>query len=224
MAQPTRTPANASPASSRTPTHDSGPPWIATPSDVENSHPLSPCRFIPALQTSLDPAALELADHDPQTGLWNRRRFEKELDRSRQNEERLALLSIDVDAYRDVIHRHGAVAAETLIRSISHVLAKRLQPNKTLARMGGDEFAATLPGATPQYVRNLANGLCTAVRDHSHTTGSNRIHATISIGGAFLNAGTQTHHDALVAADTALYEAKAAGGDRAILHQSPHAT
>ncbi|HZL03960.1 MAG TPA: glycosyltransferase, partial [Coriobacteriia bacterium] len=44
-------------------------------------------------QTSLDPAALDLADHDPQTGLWNRRHFEKELDRSRQNEERLALLS-----------------------------------------------------------------------------------------------------------------------------------
>ena len=170
-------------------------------------------------QTSLDPAALELADHDPQTGLWNRRRFEKELDRSRQNKERLALLSIDVDAYRDVIHRHGAVAAEGLIRSIAHVLAKRLQPNKTLARMGGDEFAAALPGTTPQLVRSLADGLCTAVREQSHAVGSSRVHATVSIGGAFLDAGTQTHHDALVAADTALYEAKVAGGDRAILHE-----
>ena len=59
---------------------------------------------------SLDPRAPELADHDPLTGLWNRRRFEEELDRSRENSERLALLSIDVDAYRDVIHRHGASA------------------------------------------------------------------------------------------------------------------
>jgi hypothetical protein len=42
-----------------------------------------------------------------------------------------------------------------------------------------------------------------------------------AFGGAFLDAGTQTHHEALVAADTAaLYEAYIAGGDRAILHES----
>ena len=49
-------------------------------------------------QAALDPGTLDLADHDHLTGLWNRRRFEEELDRSRQNSERLALLSIDVDA------------------------------------------------------------------------------------------------------------------------------
>ena len=59
--------------------------------------------------------ALDLADRDHLTGLWNRRRFEQELDRSRQKGERLALLSIDVDGYNDVIDRHGAGAAEGLI-------------------------------------------------------------------------------------------------------------
>jgi trehalose synthase len=175
-------------------------------------------------QASLDAGELYLADHDHLTGLWNRRRFEEELDRrvarSRRDGERLALLSIDVDRYHDVTDRHGAGAAEGLIQSISQVLAKRLRPNKTLARMGGDEFAAVLPGATPHLVRSLADGLCTVVREHSHAAGSNRVLATVSIGGAFLDAGTQTHHDALLAADTALYEAKAGGGDRAILHKS----
>ena len=164
--------------------------------------------------------ALDLADRDHLTGLWNRRRFEKELDRSRQKGERLALLSIDVDGYNDVIDRHGAGAAERLIGSISDVLAKRLRPNTTLARMGGDEFAAVLRGETPQFVQSLADGLCAGVREQSHTVGSSRVDATISIGGAFLDAGTQTHHEALLAADTALYEAKVAGGNQAILHQS----
>jgi trehalose synthase len=164
--------------------------------------------------------ALELADRDHLTGLWNRRRFEQELDRSRQKGERLALLSIDVDGYNDVIDRHGASAAEGLIRSIAHVLAERLSPNQTLARMGGDEFAAVLRGVTPQHVQCLADELCTAVREQSHATGSSQVHATVSIGGAFFDAGTQTHHEALLAADTALYEAKVAGGDRAILHAS----
>ena len=175
-------------------------------------------------QAALDAGELYLADHDHLTGLWNRRRFEEELDRlvarSRRDNERLALLSIDVDRYRDVIHRHGAGAAEGLIQSISHILAKRLRPNKTLARMGGDEFAAVLPGATPQLVRSLAEELCRAVREQSHATGSSRVHATVSIGGVFVDAGTPTHHAALLAADTALYEAKAAGGDCAILHES----
>jgi diguanylate cyclase (GGDEF)-like protein len=171
-------------------------------------------------QASLDTGALDLGDHDHLTGLWNGRRFEEELDRSRQKGERLALLSIDVDGYNDVIQRHGAGAAEGLIRSISHGLAKRLSPNQTLARMGGDEFAAVLRGATPELARSLADGLCTAVREQSHPVGSSRVHATISVCGAFLNAGTQTHHDALLAADTALYEAKVAGGDGAILHKS----
>ena len=167
-------------------------------------------------------AKLDPGDRDALTGLWNRRRFETELDRARENAEHLALLSIDVDRYREVIRRHGAAAAQGLIQAIAHVLAERLRPNDTLARMGGDEFAAVFHAATPPLIQSLADGLCTAVREQSHATGSNRIPATISIGAAFFDAGTQTHHEALRAADTALHEAKVAGGDRAIVHEPPH--
>jgi diguanylate cyclase (GGDEF)-like protein len=169
-------------------------------------------------------AALDPGDRDALTGLWNRRRFETELDRDRENAEHLALLSIDVDRYRDVIQQHGPAAAQALIQAIAHVLAERLRPNDTLARMGGDEFAAVFRHATPPLIQSLADGLCTAVREQSHATGTNRIHATISIGAAFFDAGTQTHHEALRAADTALHEAKIAGGDRAIVHEPLHDT
>ena len=178
----------------------------------------------PPAQPSPGATAPGPGDRDALTGLWNRRRFENELDRARQDAERLALLSIDVDRYRDVIQRHGRASAQGLIQSIAHILAERLRPNDTLARMGGDEFAAVFHTATLPLIQNLADGLCTAVREQSHTTGSSRIPATISIGGAFFDAGTQTHHEALRAADTALHEAKAAGGDRAIVHESPPAT
>ena len=86
--------------------------------------------------------------------------------------------------------------------------------------MGGDEFAAVFQAATPPLIQSLADGLCTAVREQSPATGTNRIPATISIGAAFFDAGTQTHHEALLAADTALHEAKVAGGDRAIVRES----
>ena len=175
-----------------------------------------------AAQASRGGGALDQADHDHLTGLWNRRRFEDEFDRrvadSRRAGERLALIFIDVDGYRDVIGRHGARAAEGLIRSIALVLAKRLRPNTTLARMGGDEFAAVIPGATPLLVQSVADGLCTAVREQSHAVGSSRVHATVSIGGVFLDPRT-TLHETLVAADTVLYEAKAAGCDRAVVYE-----
>lgn len=54
-----------------------------------------------------------------------------------------------------------------------------------------------------------------------HATGTGRIPATISIGAALFDAGTQTHHEALRAAGTALHQAKVAGGDRALVHEPP---
>lgn len=175
-------------------------------------------------QASLDPGALDPGDHDDLTGLWNRRRFEDELDRTPRDGERRALLCIDVDGYREIIRRYGPHAAEGMIRSISDALAQRLRPHATLARIGGDEFAAVLPSMAPHLLRSLADDLCAAVRDQSDTAGSSRVHATVSIGGTFLDPGAPTHNDALAAADTALHNAKGAGGDRAIVHESPDGT
>ena len=184
------------------------------------ARPAGPTAGVPP-QPPHDDGALDLGERDALTGLWNRRRFEQELDRARQNAERVALLSIDVDRYREVIRRHGAAAAQGLIQAIAHVLAERLRPNDTLARMGGDEFAAVFHAATPPLIQSLADGLCTAVREQTPATGTSPIPATISIGAAFFDAGTETHHEALLAAETALHEAKVAGGDRAIMYEPP---
>jgi diguanylate cyclase (GGDEF)-like protein len=119
-------------------------------------------------QPSADAAALDPGDRDALTGRWSRRRFENERDRARQDAEHVALLSMDVDRYRVVIRRHGAAAAQGLIQSIAHVLAERLRPNDTLARKGGDEFAAVFRHATPPLIQSLADGLCTAVCEQSH--------------------------------------------------------
>jgi diguanylate cyclase len=164
------------------------------------------------------------ADRDELTGLWTRRRFEEEFDRrvarSHAAGTRVALLSIDVDGYRDVIERHGAGAAERLIVSIAFVLLKRLDPSHALARLGGDEFGAMIPDATPELAQSLADDLCAAVREHPHPVGRSQVHATISIGGVLLGTPTVTHSEAMAAAENALSEAKTAGADRAVVHDS----
>jgi len=181
--------------------------------------PAGPGAGGPAPSSRPEAAALDPAGLDSLTGLWNRRRFENELDGVPHSAGRLALLSIDVDRYREAIQRHGEAAAEELIQSIAHVLAQHTRPNDMLARMGGDEFAAVFRGATPALTQSLADGLCAAVREQPHAAGTSHVHATISIGAVLFDPGTQTHREALRAADAALHEAKVAGSDRAIVHQ-----
>jgi diguanylate cyclase (GGDEF)-like protein len=118
----------------------------------------------------------------------------------------------------NVIERHGAGPAERLIVSIALVLVKRLDPSHALARLGGDEFGAMIPDATPALAQSLADDLCAAVREHLHPVGRSQVHATISIGGVFLDTPTVTHREAMAAAEDALWEAKTAGADRAIVH------
>jgi diguanylate cyclase (GGDEF)-like protein len=212
-------------ATTPTPSHS----HHTTPSDETPRHDetkMRPPRRIPEL--GFDQRALDRADRDPLTGLRNRRCFEDELNEhlisSQEDSERQALLSIDVDRYREVIQEHGPAPAEGLIRSIADVLARRLTPNGTLARMGGDEFAAILPGTTPRLVQSQADDLCTAVREHMHNIDSRRVHATISIGAILLDPRTHTQQSALAAADAALHEAKTAGSDRAVVHEPYHNT
>src|SRR5271165_1078713 len=115
----------------------------------------------------------------------------------------------------------GGVAAWNTAANSSPPMRASVSSNDTLARMGGDEFAAVFHAATPPLIQSLADGLCTAVREQIPATGTSPIPATISIGAAFFDAGTQTHHEALLAAETALHEAKVAGGDRAIMYEPP---
>ena len=87
--------------------------------------------------------------------------------------------------------------------------------------MGGDEFAAVFHATTPPVIRSLADGLYRPCTSRHMPPAPTELLATISIGAAFFDAGAQTHHEALLAADTALHEAKVAGGDRAIVYESP---
>jgi len=113
---------------------------------------MGPTAGMPA-QPSPGGGALDPGGHDALTGLWNRRRFEQELDQARENAERLALLSIDVDRYRDVIRRHGEAAAQELIQAIAHVLAcAPPTPPSTRPR----SQAATAPSCTsPRQTPNV---------------------------------------------------------------------
>lgn len=88
------------------------------------------------------------ASHDALTGLFNRTKFEEELQRALANaQERAtqhALCFIDLDRFKVVNDSAGHAAGDMLLRELSRILADRTRASDTLARLGGDEFGLLL--------------------------------------------------------------------------------
>jgi diguanylate cyclase (GGDEF)-like protein/PAS domain S-box-containing protein len=166
-----------------------------------------------------------LAEHDPLTELMNRRRFETEVARqaalARRYGQGGALLSVDLDGFKAVNDTYGHAAGDELLRRTADVLRGRLRETDMAARMGGDEFAVLLPAAGPDEAAIVATDLLREVREVSAELGDPAgVRRTASIGIAFLEASDDTPEKLLRRADVAMYEAKAAGGNRFV--QSVH--
>src|SRR5581483_8289439 len=87
---------------------------------------------------------------DPLTGLHNRRALEGLLDQETEKALRLGyalgLLVIDVDHFKDVNDWQGHLAGDRVLETVAHALRGALRRTDQLARFGGDEFVALLPG------------------------------------------------------------------------------
>ena len=89
-----------------------------------------------------------LAVTDPLTGLYNRRFFyeviERELYRQRRYAIPLSLLFIDIDRFKNVNKSFGLVVGDSMLLTLGRRLSRHLNPQDTLARLGGDQFAILL--------------------------------------------------------------------------------
>jgi diguanylate cyclase (GGDEF)-like protein/PAS domain S-box-containing protein len=169
------------------------------------------CRFEERLQ--------HMVDHDPLTGLYNRRRFEQELDRHVAHIERYgaegSLLVLDLDDFKSVNDTLGHNAGDELIVSVSGLLKSQLRDSDVVARLGGDEFAILLPTGGIEEAEAVAAKLVRAVREEITVLGARRARrVTTSVGVAPFTDGDLTGEEMLVNADLAMYEAKEGGRDR----------
>jgi diguanylate cyclase (GGDEF)-like protein/PAS domain S-box-containing protein len=170
----------------------------------------------------LERQLLHLADHDALTGLHNRRRFDEELGRAVANtlryNESTALLLVDIDDFKYVNDSLGHAAGDELLRSLAAMIAHRVRVTDILARVGGDEFALLLPRAGADEARRVAADLVQIAREHDLQLDGSPVRATVSVGAVVFDAPSGTAERALVAADRAMYEAKAQGRDRYVLY------
>jgi diguanylate cyclase (GGDEF)-like protein/PAS domain S-box-containing protein len=109
-----------------------------------------------------------MADHDDLTGLYNRRRFEEELERHIAHGRRYgmdgALLLLDLDDFKAVNDGHGHRAGDRVLTAVAAVLRNRLRESDVVARFGGDEFAVLMPHGGEAEAGELADVLVEAIR------------------------------------------------------------
>jgi diguanylate cyclase (GGDEF)-like protein/PAS domain S-box-containing protein len=161
-----------------------------------------------------------LADHDPLTGLVNRRRLEVELRNGVALAKRYghagALLVIDLDNFKYVNDTYGHAVGDELICRVGGVLRERLRETDVLARLGGDEFAVMLPRASLADAQAVAADLLGLIRSQACVlVGERRVRLSGSVGVAPIDPRAElTADELLVEADLAMYEAKETGRDR----------
>lgn len=161
-------------------------------------------------------AARRLAEADPLTGLQNRRGLLRNA-LEWQSAEPLRLMLVDIDNFKRVNDIHGHDIGDDVLREVAAVLAARLEIRGTLARMGGEEFA--LLGAVREIPEGLALALLNDVRNARMPEG---LQITISIGIADGMVNDEASwRDLYRRADTALYEAKRQGRNRAAHAPAP---
>jgi diguanylate cyclase (GGDEF)-like protein len=162
------------------------------------------------------------ARRDGLTGLLNRRAFDEAIGdsfaRMERLDERLAVLSIDLDHFKVVNDTHGHAAGDEVIRTLTRVVLANLRKIDRMFRVGGEEFIVTLPGADSTAAQSAAERIRTAVASEPVTVDGKSIPITVSIGVAVASAPHPGRVDVLLkAVDEALYQAKESGRNRVVV-------
>ncbi|WP_287787356.1 bifunctional diguanylate cyclase/phosphodiesterase [Acidiphilium sp.] len=157
-----------------------------------------------------------LAEHDPLTGLANRRRLheqlEGELESSRRQGTKFAVHVIDVDRFKTVNDLFGHAEGDRLLVDLATCLRQEARESDMIARIGGDEFVILQAGiADARDAGALAGRLLGAVSARLAETGTRALAATVSIGIALAPDDGTTAEALLSHADMALYQVKSTG-------------
>lgn len=154
-----------------------------------------------------------LAEHDPLTGLANRRRLHEQLeaalDFGARQGAKFAIHVIDVDRFKTVNDLYGHAAGDRLLVDLAACLRHEVRESDMVARIGGDEFVVMQSGvAGARDAGVLAERLISAVSTRLAETEAGALSATVSIGIALAPDDGTTAEALLSHADMALYQVK----------------
>lgn len=153
----------------------------------------------------------ELSEKDPLTSLWNRRKFDKEMQNQSSRIKRYSatevatLALIDIDHFKRINDKYGHDQGDEVIKQVAHSLGSHLRETDVLARIGGEEFAIIMPHTVLKEAEIVVNRLRIAVNIETE------LNVTVSGGLTEISAQPKETYKR---ADIALYESKSLGRNR----------
>lgn len=165
-----------------------------------------------------------LAEHDPLTGLYNRRAFfdhaQRKLRELKASGRRGSVFIVDIDHFKQINDTHGHEAGDKVLIGAARLIRAHAELTGALsARFGGEEFVVLSTDLTDIAAEASAEALRTHFAASRFDVTDEPIAATISLGLAELDPG-ETLSNALNAADQMLYLAKSGGRNRVVSDRS----
>jgi diguanylate cyclase (GGDEF)-like protein len=158
------------------------------------------------------------ATHDPLTNLSNRRALEedlrREVSRSARGRKNIAFLMFDLDDFKPVNDRYSHLAGDAALKMVSELLMRGSRQEDIMCRWGGDEFLVVMPGADVEAACQRAEQLREEICNTRIRFDDDEFSVAATVGVSVYPEHGTTSDLAILAADRALYHAKAHGGNR----------
>jgi len=163
-------------------------------------------------------AIYELVARDGLTEIFNKRKYEEEVQREFARAVRhrrpLSLVIFDLDEFKQINDSYGHLCGDFVLKRVASVARELTRPEEVLARVGGDEFVILVPETGISGAETLARKLRDRIEKLDHHYGDLPIAIACSFGVAELTPEMSTPHDLYRAADSALLHAKRGGRNR----------
>jgi diguanylate cyclase (GGDEF)-like protein len=165
--------------------------------------------------------AHHLSMRDPLTGLYNRRYLDetmpREVARAKRAGRDVGVIAVDIDHFKRLNDSHGHDMGDAVLRRVGELLRTATRAGDIACRMGGEEFAVILPGASPQATHYRAESIRSAFHEMRFDYEGREVGPfTLSAGVSSLAPASLDWAQGLRRADRALYAAKAAGRNRVV--------
>ncbi|MCR5774668.1 MAG: GGDEF domain-containing protein [Lachnospiraceae bacterium] len=161
-------------------------------------------------------AALEYnINHDPLTGLYNRRYFYSQVRTGEEKPGKYAIALIDIDNFKKINDTYGHKYGDAALVSISRIMTEALSPDDMAVRWGGEEFVVFMPGIEEEKAYDKLSDILSAIRNEKITVDDLTITCTVTMGVA-VSDDYSNYEKIIGEADLKLYEGKNSGKNRMI--------
>ena len=152
------------------------------------------------------------SNHDPLTGLVNKREMERRISKAilscRRTGRQSSFLYLDLNRFKSVNDAYGHLAGDQLLKRIAALIKDSLRDRDTFARLGGDEFGILLENCQIVQAERIAHSICESVARFRYDCGDKRLQIGVSVGISAVSDCSSNVLEVLNCADCACYAAK----------------